>query len=124
MNSLPYNGRIACEALAPIVVTDDADGRFAGRAVILWNNRPAPRRIHAQHRIVIPAYELTRHRWLRLPIHAHSQPQRVIGQHTREDLVLIAELLVGAITEWGNGRATIGVPEQYQLLRLFDGKPF
>ena len=61
---------------------------------------------------------------IRLPVHTHRQPQRVIGQQAGKDLILIADLPLGLITEWGHGRAAIGMSEQYQLLRMLDGKSF
>src|SRR5262249_15265662 len=111
MNCLSDGSRIACEAPAPIVMADYANGRLAGRAVIVWGDRPSQRRVYAQHRVIIPAHELSRHRRLRLSIHTHAQAQRVIGKQAREDFVLIADLPVSAIRECGNSLAAEGARE-------------
>src|SRR5215510_15951294 len=96
MNGLSYNGRIAREAPSPIAVADDANGRLAGRAVIVRDNRPPQRRMYAQHRVIIPAHELARHSRFRLTIHTHAQPQRMISKQAGEDFVLIADLPVSS----------------------------
>src|SRR5262245_22410462 len=108
MDGLPNDSRVACEAPAPVFVTDDANG-LGVESVIVRDNRPSQRGVHAKNRIIIPGDELAGYRWLRLPIHAHVQPKRAIGEGARENLILIAEAPVVLVGKCGKGLALIGV---------------
>src|SRR5262245_8001445 len=124
MNNPADYAWVATETPPPIAVADDADRMRPCHAIILRRNRPAQRRIYAQHLIIAPAHELPIERWFRLPIHTHGQSQRMVGKHAGEHPVVIPELLVSDVGEAVAASKAADVTEQDESLRIIDRQRF
>jgi hypothetical protein len=117
---------IAGEARLPVAVADHGHRMRAARHVILRRQHAAERGLHAEHVEERSRHQLAR-RALRAALNAHGHGPVAAAEHTREHVVVIAEVDVVRIRE----RILIALPvamkrslalEQHQLLRILHGQ--
>ena len=78
----------------------------AGEVALVRELGIGPERcIHTQGGKIISAHKLACDRRLRSVVDVHIEPQRMVGQQTGEDLILIAKLFIGSISECRDGFA-------------------
>ncbi len=91
--------------------------------VVLRREHAPQRRTHAQHRKVIPRDELRRDQ-LRPPVEREAGGYAVAAEHSAEDLVAFADVLVHRVGDGVRPRVAAVVRpaavEQHQFLRVLD----
>ena len=124
--SLTQHAWIPMEALGPEIVVEHGDGMAVRDAVVIGSDQAANGGFDTQDFEIVAGHQFALQA-LALPAHSHAQRQGVAANHTAEDLVAIAEVLIQRVGNRGiAGVAAVEGPfplELDELLGMCDRQP-